>query len=158
MTSQGVMYSSLPKEAAEWRVCKREGIGPEEKCKRPSPDGHGDSPFPYYNPLGFQHHHAHHYRCQKLCVEYELWIMGVGWGGGGGGVTRRCVGASILTGRGAVRAPLRPGGPHRCPHYAGSCSMRRRAHGEERCDFLPLPPILCLPVTAPIGKTAKNEF
>lgn len=29
--------------------------------------------FPYYSPsLDFQHHHARHYRCQKLYTEYEL--------------------------------------------------------------------------------------
>lgn len=82
-----------------------------------------------------------------------------------GGEERRRVegvGVSILTGRGEVRTPLHPGGPHRCPHYAGPRSTERRAQ-ERRgaspyAECLPLPPGLCLPVTAPIGKTLNMNY
>ena len=73
---------------------------------------HGELLFPYhYSPsLDFQHHHAHHYRCQKLCAEYELSLMG--WGGGRRGVvTRKCRRFKLSPAGGEVRTPLHPGGP-----------------------------------------------
>lgn len=62
------------------------------------------------------------------------------------------VGASFLTGRGGVRTPLHPGGPHRCPHYAGPRGTKRRM--ERRGATLYLHHLsLCLSVATPIEKT-----
>ena len=66
--------------AAQWCFFYQEGLGPEEKYKGPT----SGTESPYFPtaapPSDFQHHHAHHYRCQKLWRGvYELsgtW----GWG------------------------------------------------------------------------------
>lgn len=44
-----------------------EGIGPEQSCK---------GSYFLTAPQVLLHHRAHHYHCQNLCAEYELWLMG----------------------------------------------------------------------------------
>ena len=152
-SSHQIMDSSVQWEAAESCVSITTALVLRRNTRAPPLHRHRDSLFPYYSPsLDFQHHHAHHYRCQKLCAEYELAVIFYFffWGGGGGGGQaaaaqggpggrrglRAGVGASVLTGRGEVRTPLHPGGPHRRPHYAGPRSTERRAHGAEWRDSL----------------------
>lgn len=97
-TRQQVMYSSLQWEAAaEWCFSIRAELVLRRNARAPPLRRHGESLFPYSSPsLDFQHHHAHHYRCQKLRAEYELSVIGGPVAGAargepvGGGVTRRC--------------------------------------------------------------------
>lgn len=134
-------------------------FGPDKKCNSPSSSRRRESLFTYSSPSSFQHHHAHHYRCQKLCE----WSMNSGWWrerygrlcrGGGGGYTQVSTPqfwpAMARLGHLSIQE-----GPRRCPHYAGPCSTTRRAHGEEGCASSPLPPSPCLSVTTPIGKTSN---
>lgn len=75
-SSHQIMDSSVQWEAAESCFSNTTALVLRRNTRAPPLHRHGESLFPYYSPsLDFQHHHAHHYRCQKLCAEYELAVI-----------------------------------------------------------------------------------
>lgn len=112
-------------------------IGPKESCK---------GSYFLTAPQVFLHRGAHHYRCQNLCLKYELWLMGRArcgrhhWEG----ASRRRGDAQVsappfwpaVTGLGHLSIQEGPIGAL----ITQAPVARSRMQGEERCDSLPPPP------------------
>lgn len=123
---QQIKYSSFQWVAFKVLLFHHKWISPEVKKETTR------ALFPYSCPsLHFQHHYAHHYRCQKVArsrlnSRFDRGALAASvQGKREGGDAQVSTQSNCEPGRGEVRTPLHPGGPHRCPHYASPCSSAR---------------------------------
>lgn len=124
-------------------------IGPKESCK---------GSYFLTAPSVFLHGGAHHYRCQNLCLEYELWLMG-----------RAGCGRRTREGAGRRRGDAQVSAPPFWPVVTGlghfsiqegpigalitqAPVAQSSAQGEERCDSLPP-----LPLPLPVCRSSFRE-